>query len=202
MSRICIALTSVGALAVSKYKPEYNITDPSEPVVSRHEFLDFARWLKYHVTEEDFPPDIRPMRTMFNKYMIDRNVSARNLIALIRSTKDEDLYIAIARYYGKGCVLNKWDRISMFELPILYEEDLCNALVLMGLDAEDARITAGLSAAGAYKHCCKNRKDDETLRAISEELHVFCTAAGGLPSRTCLMRQFPKQYEMYLSEWQ
>ncbi len=198
MSKVCMALTGDGRLKFSKYKPEYNVTDPSEPMVSRREFMDFARWLKYHVTEEDFPPDIRPMRTMFNKYWSDRNAPSRNLIALIRSTKDEEFYAAIARYYGKGCVLNKWDRISMFELPILYEEDLYSALVLMGLDAEQARFFAGLAAGGAYKNYCKTKKDSETLRAISEELHVFCTAAGGLPSRSCLKRQFPKQYEMYL----
>ncbi len=202
MSKICIALTPDGKLQFSKYRPEYNITDPSEPVIGRREFMDFARWLKYHVTEADFPEDIRPMRTMFNKYMIDRNAPARNLITLIRSTKAEELYAEIARYRGKGCVLNKWNRISMFELPVWYEEDLYNAFILKGFDAEQARFFAGLAASGAYKSYCKTHNDDETLRSISGELHVFCTAAGGLPSRSILMKQFPKQYEMYLSERQ
>ncbi len=197
MSKICITATSEGNLRISRYKPEYEGRNPTELLIGRREFMDFARWLKYHVTEDDFPHDVRPMRTLFNKYMIDRNAPARNLIGLIRSIKDEDLYAAIARHCGKNCGLNRWDRISMFELPILFEEDLYSALVLMGIDAESARFYAGLAASGAYKNYCKTEKNSEALRAISEELHIFCTAAGGLPSRSVLMRRFPEQYELY-----
>lgn len=204
MARIGMIADENNVLTLTKVLPETGSDNSKSAYMSRREFLDFARWLKYLVTEEEFPYEPKVVRTMFNRATIDGNEKRRNIWKRIKAMRVSEMYenlsILLINYSGDRCAAPRHDRESLFEIPVYYEEDLCTVLTLYGLEEECAKDFADMAAAGYYKYYCKEKDETEWLSTISKELHDFCCAAGGLPNRRMLTKVFPEQYERFLIE--
>ena len=204
MPKIKVTVDENNTLTISPVKPWTEHQRSDDAYMSRREFLDFARWLKYHVTEEEFPYEPKVVRTMFNRATIDGNEKRRNIWKRIKAMRVSEMYenlsILLINYSGDRCAAPRHDRESLFEIPVYYEEDLCTVLTLYGLEEECAKDFADMAAAGYYKYYCKEKDETEWLSTISKELHDFCCAAGGLPNRRMLTKVFPEQYERFLIE--
>lgn len=204
MPKIKVTVDENNTLTISPVKPWTEHQRSDDAYMSRREFLDFARWLKYHVTEEEFPYEPKVVRTMFNRATIDGNEKRRNIWKRMKKMRVSEMYenlsILLINYSGDRCTAPRHDRESLFEIPVYYEEDLCTVLTIYGLEEECAKDFAGMAAAGYYKYYCKEKDETEWLSVISKELHDFCCAAGGLPNRRMLIHIFPEQYERFLTE--
>lgn len=205
MAKLIVTADGKNTLTISKVKPGTGRTCPDEePYMSRREFLDFARWLKYHVSEDEFPIEPKLIRTMAHRFTIDRNEKRRNLWKNIKGLRAAELYqnlsILLINYNGEHCAAPRHDRESLFEIPLYYEEDLYSVLRLHGVEEENARAFADMAAAGYYKYYCKEKDEEDQLSSISKALHDFCCAAGGLPNRRMLTKVFPEQYERFQRE--
>ena len=206
MSQIMLSRDENGNLVVSKYVPEPTREYSDEPYMTRREFLDFAMWLKYHVTEDEIPPDIRQGRTLFSRYTYDANSTSRNFLRSLKKLHNKELYREIAyllKPINGPIRAARRDRESLFELPVLYEEDLFTVFRLYGIDPEPAKWFAYVAASGMYKSYSKypGGKDNNVPEVrIPHELHEFCYGAGGLPTRADLISLFPDQYKRYQEE--
>ena len=205
LPKIKVTVDEYITLTISEVKPWTGRTCPDdEQYMSRREFLDFARWLKYHVSEDEFPVEPKEILTMCHRFTIDRNEKRRNLWKDIKGMRAGELYqnlsILLINYNGEHCAAPRHDRESLFEIPVYYEEDLCTAFMLHGLEEECAKDFAAMTAAGYYKYYCKEKDEENQLSCISRELHNFCCAAGGLPNRRMLTKVFPEQYERFRRE--
>lgn len=172
--------------------------------MSRREFMDFATWLKFNVTEEEFPPVMTTILTNRGSEDIDVNEDERRALKHIKQLWLPGLYqgvsVVLRHYFDRNPEASRRDCESLFEIPIFYEEDLYAALILYGLDEKRAREFASMSARGAYKAYSRSVDSLSRISMIHDDFEDFCRAAGGLPNRRMLTRIFPEQYERFLSE--
>ena len=174
------------------------------PYMSRREFMDFAIWLKYHVSEEEFAPDIVTSWDNGRQETMDRNKRRRVMLHRIKGTRLPELYqglsILLRHHFDDELLASQRDCETLFEIPIFFEEDLYAALILYGLDEKRAREFASMSASGAYKAYSRSVDSWSRISMIHGDFENFCRAAGGLPNRRMLTRIFPEQYKRFLSE--
>ena len=172
--------------------------------MSRREFMDFAIWLKYHVSEEEFAPDIVTSWDNGRQETWDRNKRRRVMLHRIKGTRIPELYqglsILLRHHFDDELLAPRWDCETLFEIPIFYEEDLYAALILYGLEEKKAHRLAAMSAEGRYKAYSRGVDSWCRVSMVHLDFENFCSAAGGLPNRRMLTEIFPKQYKRFLSE--
>ncbi len=172
---------------------------PEEPGterrLSRRTYLDFARWLKRNVQEEDLKPEV--VRTFLNH--IDRRYERVEMLRLIKVTKDEDLYRTLGLRRRTSGALSTRVQDFAFEIPVYYEEDFYHLLRIHGLTEEEADEFTAL-AGPSYKNYMRNCPKDTRLKDISEEIHTFAKQADHLPSRNWIKWMFKHEYPRFREE--
>ena len=176
-----------------EYKPESRL--------SRKTYLEFARWLKRSVQEEDLTSEIVTRRSFFNKWQVDLREERLHWLRIIKDTRDEELYRSLGLMKkGTRNVARRIDQDSLFEVPVYYQEDFYNLLLIYGMSPEDAAMFTSMVTNGDYKHYCRYAPQEKLLDAISRDLHYYAKMTKELPSRNWLREMFPHEYTRYKLE--
>ena len=195
MSKIYITRDDKSLIFSKTPSQKITFQDGSGPRLSRRTYLDFARWLKRNVQEEDLKPEV--VRTFLNH--IDRRYERVEMLRLIKATKDEDLYRTLGLKRRSAGGLSTRAQDFAFEIPVYYEEDFYHLLQIYGFSDEEAEEFTAL-AGPTYKNYMRNCPKDTRLSDISEELHTFAKQADHLPSRNWITWMFKHEYPRFQEE--
>ena len=173
--------------------------------LSKETYLTFASWLKNNIQENDLQSDLIQKGTLLSGvYEYDLKQDRIFWLKALKETPGKEIYRTLGfmrRKHGtSGQALRKEDQDSMFEIPVYYQEDFYDLLLLRGLSPEQATKFTLISAEGAYKRYCRNAPKDKRLDSVSQELHDFAKMAGVLPSRNWIKEVFRHEYLRYKEE--
>ncbi len=203
MSRIFYTITESRAVFSNKPlcgKPEFYR-------LSQETYLSFALWLKSHVEESDLQSELIRKGTYYSGFsMYDLKKDRIFWLKALKEAPDAEIYRTIGFMRRKesisGQALRKQDQDLLFEIPVYYQEDFYDLLLLRGLSPERATEMALICGAGSYKHWCRSAPKDRRLDTISQKLHDFAKMAGVLPSRNWIKEVFRHEYPRFQEEKQ
>ena len=179
--------------------------EPEGPRLSKETYLHFASWLRNHIQESDLQSEIVRRGTPFSGfYEYDLKRDRVFWLKALKETPEEELYRTMGfmrRKHGtSGAALRQQDQDSMFEIPVYYQEDFYELLLLRGLSPERATELTLICGEGSYKHWCRSAPKGMRLDTISQELHDFAKMAGVLPSRNWIKEVFRQEYIRFQEE--